>query len=239
MELLNWHWPFNVETAKEWQQRMSLELTSDFEDKPLELIAGADIGLIDGGRQVRAAICVFNVSDLSPVIASIAIADNQMPYIPGLLAFREVPALCKAWEQLPLKPQLLLVDGQGIAHPRGFGNAAHLGWTLQIATIGVAKSRLVGEHLPLGESFQDRQSLMYKGKSIGWVLRSKLRCNPLYISPGNKVSVDQSLYWTRHCLDGYRLPKPTRFADSLASNRSNASRLFEIFPDTVGDIASY
>lgn len=235
MNELSWHWPFSVQMAREWQRHRSQQLISDFDETQIKWIAGADIGLIDGGKKVRAAICVFNSFDLSPAVVSMTIVDNHMPYIPGLLAFREVPALCRAWELLPVKPQLLLVDGQGIAHPQGFGSAAHLGWKLQVATIGVAKSRLVGEHLPVGESACDSQPLMYNGIFIGWVLRSKVRCKPLFVSPGNRVSVDQSLYWTRYCLDGYRLPKPTRIADALASNRLNASRLLESFPESIGD----
>ncbi|MFM2482989.1 deoxyribonuclease V [Celerinatantimonas sp. YJH-8] len=220
-----WQWPFSVAEAKQWQHQQSLLLDHSPSDVKPQWIGGADIGLINQGKQVRAAICVFDAQSLAPYVAVIAVCDNQMPYIPGLLAFREVPALVQAWRSLPVKPDLLLVDGQGIAHPRGFGNAAQLGLELNCSSIGVAKSRLFGQHPPLTASLLQAQPLTAQQRQIGWVIRTKARCNPLYISPGHRISLEQSLYWSCYCLDGYRLPKPTRYADILASARRNQAQI--------------
>lgn len=184
-----------------------------------EFIAGADVGFEKDGTVTRAAIAILRYPSLELVEYQIARIDTVLPYIPGLLSFREYPALMAAWQKLSLRPDLLMVDGQGIAHPRRFGVASHFGVLVDVPTIGVAKSRLCGEHAPVGELPESRQPLMDHGEQIGVVLQSKKRCNPLYISIGHKVSIDSAIFWVEHCLKGYRLPEPTRWADGIASNR--------------------
>lgn len=225
---MDWQWPFSVQQARAFQTRAASQLQLVPYQRPLRCIAGADIGLPNKAKLVRAAICTFDANSLTPLELSIVTLPNRMPYIPGLLGFREVPALVSAYELLENKPQLVLVDGQGIAHPRRFGNAAQLGWQLNIATIGVAKSKLVGEHQPLDDSPGSVQPLINENDTVGYVLRSRARCKPLYLSPGNLVSTEQSLSFVRQCLDGYRLPKPTRWADVFASNRPSAAKLLKL-----------
>jgi len=183
------------------------------------LIAGVDVGFEQGGDVTRAAVVVLRYPSLELVEYQIARVPTVMPYIPGFLSFRELPALLQAWQQLTSRPDLVLVDGQGIAHPRRLGVASHFGLMIDVPTIGVAKSRLCGQFLPLGEELYSQQALYEGDEQIGWVWRSKLRCNPLFISPGNRISMESALYWVEHCMRQYRLPEPTRWADAVASNR--------------------
>lgn len=125
----------------------------------------------------------------------IARIETQMPYIPGFLSFREYPALIKAWEMLQHRPQLVVVDGQGISHPRRLGVASHFGLLADVPTIGVAKSRLCGQFAPLSDSVGAIQPLNDKQEQIGWVWRSKARCNPLFISTGHRISLPTALHF--------------------------------------------
>ncbi|QMV53316.1 deoxyribonuclease V [Ewingella americana] len=182
-------------------------------------IAGADVGFEQGGEVTRAAIAILSYPSLELVEYQIARIPTTMPYIPGFLSFRELPALMQAWQQLKQLPDLVLVDGQGIAHPRRLGVASHFGLMIDVPTIGVAKSRLFGKFLPLEDALHSRQLLYDRDEQIGWVWRSKLRCNPLFISPGNHISIESAFFWVEQCMRGYRLPEPTRWADAVASNR--------------------
>jgi len=141
----------------------------------------------------------------------------SMPYVPGLLSFRELPLVLTAWDRLEQKPDLVMVDGHGVAHPRGLGIASHLGLALDRPTIGCAKSILVGHHDELGPARGDRQPLIYKGRTVGYALRTKDRVNPLYIACGHRVSMETAIRWVLECDRGYRLPEPTRQAH-LAAN---------------------
>lgn len=120
---------------------------------------------------------------------------------------------------LSQKPDLMMVDGQGISHPRRLGIASHFGILVDVPTIGVAKKRLCGHYQDLSDEPGSQQPLMDKGEQLGWVWRSKKRCNPLFISPGHRVSLDSALLWVQRCMAGYRLPEPTRWADGIASSR--------------------
>ena len=197
--------------------RITLQDPPDFPTPTL--IAGVDVGFEQGGDVTRAAVAVLRYPSLELVEYQIARVPTVMPYIPGFLSFRELPALLQAWQQLTSRPDLVLVDGQGIAHPRRLGVASHFGLMIDVPTIGVAKSRLCGQFLPLGEELYSQQALYEGDEQIGWVWRSKRRCNPLFISPGNRISMESALYWVEHCMRQYRLPEPTRWADAVASNR--------------------
>jgi deoxyribonuclease V len=140
------------------------------------------------------------------------------------LSFRDLPAVLQALAQLPQVPDLVFVDGHGVAHPRGLGIAAHLGVATNLPTVGVAKSILVGTHEALGPLRGERVPLHYKGKAIGWVLRSKDRIRPLIVSPGHRVSMQAAPELVLACCTRYRLPEPTRLADRLASRRDAALR---------------
>ncbi len=186
---------------------------------PPKLIAGADVGFEQQGTITRAAIAVLSYPALELVEYQIARIETTLPYIPGLLSFREYPALMAAWQLLKHIPDLVMVDGHGIAHPRRLGVASHFGLLANVPTIGVAKRRLCGESELLGEQPGSCQPLIDKEEQIGWVWRSKKRCNPLYISTGHRVSLDSALLWVERCMKGYRLPETTRWADGAASNR--------------------
>lgn len=183
------------------------------------LIAGADVGFEQDGAVTRAALALLRYPELTLVEYQVARIATPMPYIPGFLSFREYPALLQAWSQLRQRPQLVMVDGHGIAHPRGLGIASHFGLLADVPTIGVAKRRLYGQHGALSAAPGATVALMAGQAQIGWVLRSKARCNPLFISGGHRVSTDSALAWVQRCLRGYRLPEPTRWADAIASQR--------------------
>jgi deoxyribonuclease V len=196
-------------------KRVSLE--NDF--PPPKLLAGFDVGFEDEGTITRAAVVLLDAATLQPLESHIARVVTSMPYVPGLLSFRELPALVAALSMLTRTPDLVFVDGQGIAHPRRLGIAAHFGVVTGLATLGVAKKVLAGRHEEPGPAVGDRAPLIHSGERIGWVLRSKLRCNPLIVSPGHRISLDASVEWVMRTLRGYRLPEPTRLADRLASRR--------------------
>lgn len=141
---------------------------------------------------------------------------TSFPYIPGLLSFREIPVILDAFSCLPARPDLLFVDGQGIAHPRRLGIAAHLGVLLDMPAIGVAKSRLTGDYTEPGALKGQYSILMDKAEQIGTVLRSRDNVRPLFISPGHRVSHESALRLTEAALTCYRLPEPTRLADKLS-----------------------
>lgn len=197
-------------------QQISLQ---DHLAKPVTYIAGTDIGFVDDGKITRAAIVILRYPELTLVEYQTVHQPTQFPYIPGYLSFREYPALLSVWDKLNIKPDLLLVDGQGSAHPRRLGIASHLGLLLDVPTIGVAKKRLYGQYTDLGIEVGSHRVLYDHNQQLGWVLRSKVRCNPLFISPGHQVSLDSALAWVKACLRGYRLPEPTRWADAVASSK--------------------
>ncbi|MNC16838.1 Endonuclease V [compost metagenome] len=194
------------------------------EQDPPRLIAGADVGFEQGGDVTRAATVLLKYPSLELVEYQVARVATSMPYIPGFLSFREYPALLTAWEMLSQKPDLLFVDGHGISHPRRLGVASHFGLLVGVPTIGVAKKRLCGKFEPLSEEPGSCQLLTDKGEPLAWVLRSKKRCNPLFVSTGHRVSLDTALLWVNRCLVGYRLPEPTRWADAVASGRPAFTR---------------
>ena len=186
---------------------------------PVRFIGGVDVSCsrFDPMRQVHAAIVVLEWPSLAEVARAGISATAALPYITGLLAFREVPALLDAFATLPVKPDLLLVDGQGIAHPRRCGIAAHLGVLLDVSSIGVAKSRLLGApESPLGEAVGSQVRVMDRGEVVGALLRTRARANPLHISVGHRVSLEGALRWVLACGRGRRLPEPTRLAHEAA-----------------------
>lgn len=200
-----------------YQQELRKQINIRPLDKPVNIIAGADISFNKNSDIVYAGIVVFTYPELQIINQATAISKTTVPYISGLLAFREVPALLDAWNNLQTKPDLLVLDGQGIAHERRMGIATHFGLIANIPTIGSAKKRLSGRYEePDNEPFA--QSPMYdKSELIGIALRSKRNCKPIFISPGNKVSMDESVSIIKNCLRGYRIPEVTRQAHNLVN----------------------
>ncbi|PRD12498.1 deoxyribonuclease V [Pantoea coffeiphila] len=211
----------DIAVLRDRQRTLAAEVIhqDDFDVMPPRLIGGADVGFEQGGEVTRAALVILEYPSLRLIEHQVARIATTMPYIPGFLSFRETPALQAAWQQLTHRPDLLLVDGHGIAHPRRLGVASHFGLLVDVPTIGVAKKRLCGAFTPPDAEPGSCQPLMDKGQQLGWVLRSKARCNPLFISTGHRVSQATALQWVENCLQGYRLPEPTRWADAVASRR--------------------
>lgn len=186
---------------------------------PVRYVAGTDVGFLAGGTIAQGAVVVLRFPDLTPVESQIAQMPVTFPYIPGYLSFREVPVLLAAIAQLQQKPDLILCDGQGWAHPRRFGLACHLGLALDCPTIGVAKSHLLGEYEEPGLDKGAIVPLWDRGEEIGAVLRSRTNVKPLFISVGHRLSLPTALTYVQACVTKYRLPETTRHADRLASNR--------------------
>lgn len=194
--------------------RLRLDLRNRFDG--IDTVAGIDVGYDNEKGLAHASVVVMRLATLAPLEQAQAFVPVAFPYIPGLLSFREIPALLAALAQLSRLPDLLMVDGQGIAHPRRMGIAAHLGVLLDMPSIGVAKSRLTGKFDAPGPRKGDASPLMAGKERIGTVLRSKEKTNPLFISPGHRVDVDTALELTLACLTRYKLPEPTRLADKYS-----------------------
>ncbi|OTQ56757.1 deoxyribonuclease V [Gilliamella sp. A7] len=210
----------NLAQLKHSQQQLAEQVRLVDEFNPaIKLIAGTDVGFEQDGKVTRAAIVTLTYPDFVVVEYHIARLETSFPYIPGYLSFREYPALLNAWQQLKQKPDLLLVDGQGVAHPRRLGIASHLGLLLDMPTIGVAKRKLCGQYEVQPKLAGKVTPLLDKQEQIGWVLQSKNNCNPLFVSAGHRISQTSALHWVNQCLRGYRLPEPTRWADAIASNK--------------------
>ncbi|TBV69499.1 deoxyribonuclease V [Pseudoxanthomonas winnipegensis] len=213
-------WDGSIAGARALQERLAARVVlEDRVPAAPRTIAGFDVGFEDEGHTTRAAAVLLEGTSLQLIASTVQRVPTSMPYVPGLLSFRELPALVQALEFLPQVPDLVVVDGQGIAHPRRLGIAAHFGVVTGLPTLGVAKQVLCGRFEAPGPQPGEHTLLIHRGEQIGWALRSKLRCNPLIISPGFGMTMDGALTWTRALLRGYRLPEPTRLADRLASRR--------------------
>jgi deoxyribonuclease V len=186
---------------------------------PVRRVAGVDVGFEQGGAVTRAAVVVLEFPALRIVDSVLARAPTRFPYVPGLLSFRELPAVLDAFAQLETAPDLVLCDGQGIAHPRRLGIASHLGLWLDLPTIGVAKSRLVGTHGEVPAEKGGWCPLLHREERIGAVLRTRAGVSPLYISPGHGVTLETAIDYVLACTTRYRLPETTRAAHRLASQR--------------------
>jgi deoxyribonuclease V len=179
---------------------------------PLETLAGADISYSRHSDLFLAAVILFSYPALEILEESFWMERVSFPYVPGLLSFREAPPLIKAFGKLCRAPDLAIFDGQGIAHPRGIGLASHMGLFLDLPTIGCAKSRLVGDFVPVGLAKGDTSDLLYKGEPVGKVLRSKTGVKPLFVSPGHRISQNRAAEVVLSCCRGYRFPEPIRRA---------------------------
>ncbi|MEA5552272.1 deoxyribonuclease V [Anabaena cylindrica UHCC 0172] len=213
-------WPSTVEEAITIQETLRNQvITIDVLKEPIKYIAGVDMGFLEDGKISRAAVAVLSFPDLQVVETSLAYRPTVFPYIPGFLSFREIPALLDALEKIQTIPDIILCDGQGIAHPRRFGIACHLGLIVDIPTIGVAKSLFIGKYEELPEPRGSWQPLIHKKETIGAVLRTRTGVKPLYISSGHRISLPTAIDYVLRCTPKYRLPETTRIADKLASDR--------------------
>lgn len=189
---------------------------------PLRMVAGADISYARKSDVFFAAVVLLSYPEMEIIEEATAIETVTFPYIPGLLSFREGPALIKAWDQLHQTPDLVVFDGQGIAHPRGIGLASHMGLILDIPAIGCAKSVLVGQYAMPASAPGAWSSLIHEGRVVGVALRTRENVKPVFVSPGHRISMDRARGVIMGCCRGYRLPEPTRRAH-LAVNRLRES----------------
>lgn len=218
-DTLSHPWVVTPQEAALIQERLrDLVVTTDDLDS-VRFVAGVDVGYIDNRRIARAAVVRLDFPTLQLQEYAIAQAPLTFPYVPGLLSFREVPVILAAMAQLEIKPDLLLCDGQGQAHPRRFGLACHLGLLTDLPTIGVAKTRLLGEHEPVPETRGSWRPLWHKGEQVGAVLRTRNKVKPVYVSVGHRISLPTALEYILACAPKYRLPETTRWAHRLASEK--------------------
>jgi deoxyribonuclease V len=212
-------WPATIAEAIVIQETLQTQvITTDQFNTPVKYVAGVDLGFLEDGKVSRAAVAVLSFPELTVLETTLAHRPTSFPYIPGFLSFREIPAVLDALEKIKIIPDIILCDGQGIAHPRRFGIACHLGVLIDIPTIGVAKSLLVGKHEELPESRGSWKPLIHKGETVGAVLRTRVGVKPLYISSGHRISLPTAIDYVLRCTPKYRLPETTRVADKLASS---------------------
>ena len=199
------------------QLRIDLSLP----ESAVQSIAGIDLSPPDAQTGlVRGAVVVVAWPSLDVIEVSTAEGVAEFPYVPGLLSFREAPILLEALSGLRGTPDLILVDGQGTAHPRRFGIACHLGLAVDVPIVGCAKSRLVGAHEEPGEAKGEWTRLMHRGEVIGAVVRTRTGVRPIYVSPGNNIDLESSVRWALACSPRYRIPVPTRLAHRAAAGES-------------------
>jgi deoxyribonuclease V len=214
-----------VEEARVAQAKLAGQVISQttFALSAVRTVAGVDVGF--RADQARAAVVVLSFPDLGPLDYALAEEPVRFPYIPGLLAFREAPAVLKALETLSTWPDLFIFDAQGIAHQRRLGLAAHLGVILDSPSIGCAKSRLVGRHAEPGDAAGNWTLLYDRDEVIGAVVRTSARKNPMYVSIGHRVDLQAAIDLVLGCIRGHRLPETTRYAHRLAGEGKLPGRL--------------
>jgi len=213
-------WNLSPSEAIEIQKQFRYEVeTQDRFDKPIKTVAGIDLGYDVENDTSRAVVVVLSFPELELLATTEARLPIQFPYVPGLLSFRETPVAIKALEKLEITPDVILCDGQGLAHPRRFGIACHIGILADVPTIGVAKSLLVGKFENLDEIRGSIAPLTHKNEQIGVALRTKNKVQPLFISVGHRVSLETATDLVLQCTPKYRLPETTKLADKLASYR--------------------
>lgn len=215
MKFKNLHnWNVDYREAKRLQKELSERLILQNNGLPeaIRIIGGADISYSKRENLFFAAVILLEFSTMDIIEVSSVVEKAEFPYIPGLLTFREGPALLRAFQKIEKTPDVVIFDGQGIAHPRGIGLASHIGLFLDIPTIGCAKKRLVGSAADIERERGNYALLLYKEAVIGAVLRTKRNVKPVFVSQGHKIDLEQAIRITLASSRGYRIPEPTRKA---------------------------
>lgn len=219
----------SIPEATDLQNQLRQRLDLAERDLSIRVIGGADISLNLYSTTIYAGIILLSFPELQPLGWSLVKAETHFPYVPGYLAFREVPALVEAWKRLAVKPDMLVVDGHGIAHPRRLGIAAHFGVETGQPSIGCAKKLLTGKYEEPGLAMGDYSPIMAGNEQIGYALRSKHNTAPVFVSPGHLLGLTNSLHIIRQCMGKYHIPEPTRLAHELV-NRFRRGEL----PEGIG-----
>jgi len=214
---LRHRWDLTPKEAMALQEKLRASVVREDRLGRVRHVCGIDVGFEREGTITRAAVAVLSFPALELVESAIARRKTTFPYVPGLLSFREIPAVLDALERLTITPDLVICDGQGIAHPRRCGLASHIGLVAGVPSIGCAKSRLVGEHRAPAARRGAWAPLVDAGETIGAVLRTRAGVNPVYVSIGHRVSLDTAIRFVLACCTRYRLPETTRHAHRLAS----------------------
>ena len=218
-------WHLSEKAAAELQQLLaSRVITEDRLPERITTVAGVDAAYSDDDSVAFAAVAVVDVSTNSVKEAASAVEPVRFRYVPGLLSFREIPVLIAAFEKLAVRPDLVVCDGHGIAHPRRFGLACHLGVIFDLPTIGCAKTHLVGDAHEPGQTRGNLSNLVHNGERVGALLRTRDRVKPLFVSPGHRISVRTACHWILALCPQYRLPEPIRMADQLVNQMKRKAR---------------
>lgn len=209
-------WDVSYSEAIEIQRSLSPQVL--LEKLPeISLVAGADVSSSRYSNTIWAGVVVLKFPSLDRIEEKWIKTTTSFPYVPGLLSFREIPPLLEVMGMLEHEPDLLLCDGQGIAHPRGMGLASHLGLIIEKPTIGCAKTRLVGEFSTVGTLRGSQSPLLYQGRKVGSVVRTRNRVRPMFVSPGYRVTIKEAADMTLNCVRLFRIPEPIRQAHTLVN----------------------
>jgi deoxyribonuclease V len=210
-------WDLQYSEAIKVQQDLKDQIVLRSWNADPELVSGADVSYSKNSDIFYSAVVVFEFPSMRIVESAHASGRMDFPYIPGLLSFREAPVLIKAFEKIRKVPDVVVFDGQGIAHPRGVGLASHMGLVLDLPTIGCAKKNLVGSHDDVGNEVGDHKPIIFKGDVVGAALRTKKNVKPVFISPGHKMDIPSAIEIVLKTCRGYKLPEPTRQAHLLVN----------------------
>lgn len=213
--LRQWRTPADLEEARSLQWTLARQVRTEDGPARWRWVLGLDSAFVEGGRRIVAGAVLWDAAQRTTVHRWVALADVEFPYVPGFLSFRETPGYLRVMTQVDHPVDVLIVDGQGTAHPRGFGIACHIGVLLDWPTVGVGKSRLFGRHEAPAPNAGQWVPLWHPrtGAVIGAVLTTRPRTQPVYVSPGHRVSLERAIAIVLDCCDGYRLPEPQRQAD--------------------------
>jgi deoxyribonuclease V len=216
-------WNVSQEEAKAIQNRLrGLVRVESLDVDAIRTVAGADISFDKGSDTVYAGFVVLRLPERTVVERAGVRTTAAFPYVPGLLSFREVPPLLEAWQKLSARPNALICDGQGLAHPRRFGIACHLGLLLDLPTIGCAKSILVGAHEPVGPAPGDHAPLAHQGETVGTALRTQAGVAPVFVSVGHRCDLESAVALVNRCAGPTRVPETTRHAHLFVNSLRRA-----------------
>lgn len=217
-------WNLDYQSARSLQTELRNRLDLTYRPIELKIIAGCDVSSEWRGRRFYSAVVVQSFPDFEIIEEAAAESEAGFPYIPGLLSFREMPALLQAWRMIETRPDLIFCDGSGTIHPRGFGLACHLGLWLGIPTIGSAKNLLCGQRQPVGNQRGDWEPISVEGAVAGAAVRTREGVKPVYVSPGNLISLQQAVDFTIAASPRYRIPEPIRAAHQAANRVRTTSK---------------
>ena len=218
MNIFHLHkWDLDFTQAKALQHELQPKLNLNWQDNKIQTIAGCDVSGEFKGKRFYAAVVAMSYPELDFIEQASASGEISFPYVPGLLSFREMPVLLRAFEGLQTAPDVIFCDGSGTIHPRKFGLACHLGLWLNLPVIGVAKNLLCGEYYEVGNNKGDWSPVYYAGETVGAALRSRTGVRPIFISPGNHITIEKALEFTLQTCTAYRLPQSIRAAHHQAN----------------------